>query len=225
MYLVSKCREESDLSLCMTLGLYQENAVLLWLLLTNFWAKHVFKSDLCRVKITFELLPNCRNNWFVVPKTKLMKYFINWISLRIHVHSIQFQPSLNCPTRFISFFLLCIVAVPFLVVKFWTIYFTGTWHKYIWSYRIEGSGTTVVVYYPTWLCPSFSTNHSWVVKDFSDPWDPSPRNLTTTQDPDQWGRAKFRPQAAPTWSRRAFKLPLVVKGMWVRLKRKRRGSA
>ena len=42
--------------------------------------------QVCRVKITFELLPT---NWFVSTKTNSMKCFVNWIPLNTHVRSHQ----------------------------------------------------------------------------------------------------------------------------------------
>jgi len=47
---------------------------------------------ICRVKITFGGLPT---NWFVSTRTNLMKYLVNWISLRIRVRSRNTQPFLS----------------------------------------------------------------------------------------------------------------------------------
>jgi len=48
--------------------------------------------QVCRVKITFELLSI---NWFVSTKTNLMKCFVNWIPTNSHVHSNKTQPHLK----------------------------------------------------------------------------------------------------------------------------------
>ena len=52
-------------------------------LLEQWWAQ------VCRVKITFELL---LNNWFVSTNTNLMKCFVNWIPANSHVCSNKNQP-------------------------------------------------------------------------------------------------------------------------------------
>ena len=44
--------------------------------------------QICRFKITFELL---LNNWFVSTKTNSMKCFVNWIPANSHVHSNKTQ--------------------------------------------------------------------------------------------------------------------------------------
>ena len=48
--------------------------------------------QVCRVKITFQLLPN---NWFVSTRTSLIKGFVNWILANSHVRSNKIQPCLN----------------------------------------------------------------------------------------------------------------------------------
>jgi len=46
----------------------------------------------CRVEITFQLLPT---NWFVSTRKKSMKCLVNWIPLIIRVRSKDTQPHLN----------------------------------------------------------------------------------------------------------------------------------
>jgi len=66
--------------------------------------------QVCRVKITFKEL---RTNRFVCTTKKLMKCVVNWIPLRIRVHSRNTQPQLKrqgAPIFFGFWFLVCYAA-------------------------------------------------------------------------------------------------------------------
>jgi len=74
-------------------GTCKKNADAQCRLPTNFAVKYVFCwPQICRVKITFGLLPP---NWFVFTKKNSMKCFVKWIPLRICVRSRNTQPYLK----------------------------------------------------------------------------------------------------------------------------------
>ena len=109
MFLKSKCKGKSDLGVCMTSVLVNRmrlrSADFRRILRPNTFLNCLLPATLlerwpqvCRVKITFELLPN---SWFVSTKMNSMKCFVNWIPLNTHVLSNQTQRCLNSRTNII----------------------------------------------------------------------------------------------------------------------------
>ena len=97
MFLISKCRGDSDLGLCTTsvlaFGDPQRNAKSVF-----NTSKHVFfLSDFTIHNcVTFTKL---LKNRFVSTTKNSMKYVVNWIPLRIRVRSRNTQPHLNAGRR------------------------------------------------------------------------------------------------------------------------------